>query len=100
MSKVKRDWLGKRESSQLPYKPHVLALSVFFIHILVYTYFTEGSQPTCPPAVVVWFFSSFCFFLFILLTTASPDDRFLLPGCSIQKLSALEFGKKVNKYHD
>lgn len=61
---------GQRESGQLPDKLHVLPLSVFFIHILVYTYFTEGSQP----AVVVWFFSSFCFFLFILLATALPDD--------------------------
>lgn len=74
MSKVKRDRLEKRESSQLPYKLHSLPFSVFFIHILVYTYFTEGSQPTCLSAVVVCFFLSFFFFLFILLATALPDD--------------------------
>lgn len=70
MSKVKRDQLGKRGEQQLPYRQYILPLSVFFTHTLVYPYFTEGSQPNCPPAVVLWFFSSF--FLFILLVTALP----------------------------
>lgn len=63
MSEVKRDRLGKRESSQLPYKLLVLLLSVFFIHIVVFMYFTE--VPSQPVHLLLWsglshFSVSFC----------------------------------------
>lgn len=72
------------ESRQLPYESHFFPISVFFLHILVYTYFTGGSQTTCPPAAVVWFFSSFSSFLFVFLLVASPMINFFCQAAPLE----------------